>query len=138
MNHLDPCGHDDNGKEISVKHLEDFRVIFRFSGKNEKIEQEDEITKKEWEKKLQGLIDTGNLQGEVSYEAVEGCGNLSYIFPINTNELLVVQRLIVSLYQPVAYQDEKVLMKAMLSKDILKPKDEERIFKMMMESVKIE
>lgn len=139
LKHRDPCGEDDSDNDINLTHLEDFRLNFRFTNNLEKLNNsEDEVTKDEWEKISQGLIDTGNLKGEAKLEAVEGCGNIRYSFPISdSKKTLIIERAIISLFQPVTYQDEKAIKKAKLSKTILKPNDEERIFKMIIESIKI-
>lgn len=130
--HADPC--DAGDKPLMLDYLEDFRLTFKIE--NSRLLLAGEFIQKDWETTVDGLIDTGNLKGEVEQNAAEGCGNYLYSFSNNAGKTLTVERLIVSLFEPVTYQngDDK---RALKLKNVITPAQEKSLFKRIIESVKV-
>jgi len=131
--HTDPC--DASDRPGNLDFLEDFNVTFgikQLTG-NPKT---GEVTGEDWETTSEGLIDTGNLQGEVMLNTVEGCGQYVYSFPAKKGKVLEIERLQISLFNPTAFQngDDK---KALKLKAVVKPAEEIRIFKIVVQSIKL-
>lgn len=130
--HADPC--DAGDKPLMLDALEDFRLTFEFDDANLTLNA-GEYAKTDWETTIEGLIDTGNLKGKVELNAVEGCGNRLYSFTTETGKTLTVKRLIVSLFEPVTYQNGDN-RRALKLKNVISPEREKSIFKTIIESVK--
>jgi len=131
--HEDPCDSEDDEKPLKLDWLEDFRIIFKFD-KSEVKSEGTNVTGENWEKIIDGLIDTGNLKGNVALNAVEGCGNYFYSFPAKAGKTLTVKRLIISLFEPTTYQNGD-REKALRLKSVIKPETERQIFKSIIESI---
>ena len=131
--HTDPC--DANDKPQKLDRLEDFSLTFTVEKLSVNVKT-GEVTKEGWEATSEGLIDTGNLQGDVMLNTVEGCGQYVYSFPAKGGKILKIERLQISLFNPTSFQygDDK---KALKMKNVIKPEQEKRIFKTIIESIKI-
>lgn len=135
--HTDPCvPEDDNGKSVVLDLLEDFNITFKFDRSDFKPDATQELAKENWETVIDGALDTGNLKGKVMLNTSEGCGFYAYSFPAKARETLVVKRLQISLFEPTSYQngDDK---RALKTKNVINPEQEKRIFKTIIESIKI-
>ena len=130
--HTDPCDASDKPKKFAL--LEDFNATFTVEKSNTNSETGG-VTKEFWEKTSEGLIDTGNLKGSVALNTAEGCGEYVYTFPGKNGKTLLVKRLQISLFQPTSYQNGDA-KKALKLKGVIKPEQESRIFKLIVESIK--
>lgn len=133
FHHTDPCDASDRPGDLDF--LEDFNVTFNIEKPNGDSKT-GEVTKEDWETTSEGLIDTGNLKGEVMLNTVEGCGQYVYSFPAKNGKMLKIVRLQISLFNPTAFQygEDK---KALKLKTVVKPAEEIRIFKLVVESIKL-
>lgn len=130
--HTDPC--DANDKPQKLNQLEDFNVIFTVEKPSVNAET-NEVTREGWETTSEGSIDTGNLQGNVMLNTAEGCGQYVYSFPAKSGKNLKIERLQISLFNPTSFQygDNK---RALKMKNVIKPEQEKRLFKTIIESIK--
>ena len=130
--HTDPCDANDNPQKLD--RLEDFNVTFTVEKSSVNVGA-GEVTKEDWETTSEGLIDTGNLQGNVMLNTAEGCGQYVYSFLAKSGKTLKIQRLQISLFNPTSFQygDDK---RALKLKSVITPKQENQTFKSIVESIK--
>ena len=131
--YTDPC--DESDKPQIFNNLIDFDTTFEINSKTPKFSDADFTTDK-WEELPFGSVDTGNLKGEVKELSVEGCGEFDYSFAFKTFKTLLVKRQIIGMFSPAAL-NEQDYKKAVAVKGVINSEKEKRIFKSVVESIKI-
>jgi hypothetical protein len=132
--HNNPC--DFKGDGLKLKELADFRVNLElFKGDLEAAvknqESEDFVSNYLSEKKLkleQGFIDEiaiGGLKGYIVTQGIEGCGQYTYYFPLNSENTLIIWRSFVPELQPIIEDYQKNLQ----IPGIISPDQEEILFR---------
>jgi len=132
--HNNPC--DFKGDGLKLKELADFKVNFElFEGDLEAAvknqESEDFVSSYFLEKKFKlepGFIDeitVGSLKGYVVTRGLEGCGQYTYYFPLNSENTLIVLRSFIPEFQPIIEDYQKNLQ----IPGIISPEQEESLFK---------
>jgi hypothetical protein len=131
--HNNPC--DFKGDGLKLKELADFKVNLElFKGDLEAAvknqESEDFVSNYLSEKKLKlepGFIDEitiGSLNGYVVTQGLEGCGQYTYYFPLNSENTLIIWRSFVPELQPIVEGYQKNLQ----IPGIIYPNQEESLF----------
>jgi hypothetical protein len=140
--HNDPC--EFKGDGLKLKELTDFKVnleLFKggLSEAVKKNESADFVSNHLLDKKFKlepGFIDEiaiGSLNGYVVTEGVEGCGQYTYYFPLNSNNTLIVWRAFIPEFQPIVVDYQKNLQ----IPGIISPEKEETLFKQIFSTFKL-